>query len=69
MRRTDFTSSSIILSKARFRRRTFHVAYFLMSRTFHVPFFIVELSTAEERRINQLSTTELGATKVRHKLS
>ena len=43
-------------SKARFRRRTSHV-----------PNLIDELGTAEERRMNQLSTAEFGAAKVRHK--
>jgi hypothetical protein len=42
--------------KARFRRRTSHV-----------PNLIDELGTAEERRMNQLSTAEFGAAKVRHK--
>jgi hypothetical protein len=41
---------------ARFRRRTSHV-----------PNLIDELGTAEERRMNQLSTAEFGAAKVRHK--
>ena len=40
--------------KARFRRRTSHV-----------PNLIDELGTAEQRRMNQLSTAEFGAAKVR----
>jgi hypothetical protein len=32
-----------------------------------VPNLIDELGTAEERRMNQLSTAEFGAAKVRHK--
>jgi hypothetical protein len=45
-------------TKVRFRRRTSHV-----------PNLIDDLGTAEERRMNQLSTAEFGAAKVRQSLS
>ena len=35
--------------------------------TFHVPNLIGESGTAEERRMNQISSAEFGAAKVRHK--
>jgi hypothetical protein len=50
------TSDSCEKSQAHFRRRIFHV-----------PNLIDELGTAEERRMNQLSTAEFGAAKARHK--